>query len=50
LAGESGRRGYERKLTEFAFLFILPQDWSAVTRRFWLIRSLRAGSQSATRK
>ena len=36
------------KLTEFAFLFIPPRNWSAVTRRFWLIRSLRAGSQSAT--
>jgi hypothetical protein len=38
------------KLTEFAFLFILPRNWSAGTRRFWLIRSLRAGSRSATTK
>ena len=38
------------KLTEFAFLLIRPRNWSAVTRRFWLIRSLRAGSQSATTK
>ena len=28
----------------------VPRDWSAVTRRFWLIRFLRAGSQSAATK